>query len=62
VVEKFAGIFGPWVFARVIGITGSSRVAILAVVVFFVVGGTLLHFVDVERGQLEARAAEAGAA
>jgi UMF1 family MFS transporter len=59
VVEKFAGIFGPWVFARVIGVTGSSRVAILAVAVFFFVGGGLLHFVDVEKGQQEARAAEA---
>ncbi|MFN8653104.1 MAG: MFS transporter [Gemmatimonadales bacterium] len=59
VVEKFAGIFGPWVFARVIGVTGSSRAAILAVVVFFFVGGALLHFVDVEKGQREARAAEA---
>jgi UMF1 family MFS transporter len=59
VVEKFAGIFGPWIFARVIGVTGSSRVAILAVVAFFIVGGTLLHFVDVEQGQREARAAEA---
>ncbi len=59
VVEKFAGIFGPWVFARVIGVTGSSRSAILAIVVFFVIGGTLLHFVDVEKGQAEARAAEA---
>lgn len=59
VVEKFAGIFGPWVFARVIGVTGSSRAAILAVVIFFVIGGTLLHFVDVEQGQREARTAEA---
>jgi UMF1 family MFS transporter len=58
VVEKFAGIFGPLVFARVIGATGSSRVAILAIVIFFVVGGGLLHFVDVETGQREARAAE----
>jgi MFS transporter, UMF1 family len=59
VVEKFAGIFGPWIFARVIGATGSSRVAILTVLVFFLVGGTLLHFVDVDRGKAEARAAEA---
>jgi UMF1 family MFS transporter len=62
VVEKFAGIFGPWVFARVIGATGSSRVAILAIVVFFLIGGSLLHFVDVEQGQGEARAAEAAEA
>ncbi len=59
VVEKFAGIFGPLIFARVIGITGSSRIAILAIVAFFVVGGALLHFVDVEEGQRAARAAEA---
>jgi UMF1 family MFS transporter len=58
VVEKFAGIFGPLVFARVIGLTGSSRVAILAIVAFFVVGGALLHFVDVEAGQRAAREAE----
>ena len=62
VVEKFAGIFGPLVFARVIGATGSSRAAILAIVAFFVVGGALLHFVDVEEGQRAARAAEGAAA
>jgi UMF1 family MFS transporter len=61
VVEKFAGIFGPWIFARVIGVTGSSRVAILVVAVFFVVGGSLLHFVDVELGQRQAREAELAA-
>ncbi|HWA16533.1 MAG TPA: MFS transporter [Gemmatimonadales bacterium] len=59
VVEKFAGIFGPWIFARVIGVTGSSRYAILAIVAFFVVGGLLLHLVDVEKGFAEARSAEA---
>ena len=58
VVEKFAGIFGPLVFARVIGATGSSREAILAIIAFFVVGGIVLHFVDVEAGQREAREAE----
>jgi UMF1 family MFS transporter len=61
VVEKFAGIFGPWIFARVIGATGSSRQAILAVAAFFIVGGALLHFVDVPEGQREARAAEGAA-
>jgi len=58
VVEKFAGIFGPAVFAQVIAVTGSSRTAILSIVLFFVVGGVLLHFVDVEEGQRMARAAE----
>jgi UMF1 family MFS transporter len=55
VVEKFAGIFGPAVFSIAIALTGSSRSALLSVIAFFVVGGTLLHFVDVGRGQLEAR-------
>jgi UMF1 family MFS transporter len=58
VVEKFAGIFGPAVFAQVIAVTGSSRAAILSIVAFFVLGGTLLHFVNVEDGQRAARAAE----
>ncbi len=55
VVEKFAGIFGPLLFAQVIALTGSSRNAILAVIAFFVLGGALLYFVDVEAGQREAR-------
>ena len=59
VVEKFAGIFGPALFAQVIALTGSSRGAILSVIAFFVVGGVLLHFVDVEQGQQAAREAEA---
>jgi len=58
VVEKFAGIFGPALFAQVIVLTGSSRAAILSVAAFFVVGGTMLHFVDVAKGQAAARAAE----
>jgi UMF1 family MFS transporter len=59
VVEKFAGIFGPALFAQVIALTGSSRGAILSIIAFFVVGGVLLHFVDVEQGQRAAREAEA---
>lgn len=59
VVEKFAGIFGPAIFASTIAVTGSSRNAILSVIAFFVVGGFLLFFVDVETGQAAARAAEA---
>ncbi|HYG69302.1 MAG TPA: MFS transporter, partial [Anaeromyxobacteraceae bacterium] len=42
VTEKFAGIFVPAVFALAIGLTGSSRAAILSVIAFFVVGGALL--------------------
>ena len=59
VFSKFAGIFGPLLFAFMIGRTGSGRFGILSVIAFFVVGGILLLFVDVEEGQAAARAEEA---
>jgi UMF1 family MFS transporter len=61
VSEKFAGIFGPAIFAAAIALTGSSRAAILSVIGFFVAGAALLARVDVAGGQREARAAEAAA-
>ena len=61
VAEKFAGIFGPAVFAGTIAATGSSRMAVLSVIAFFAVGALILLKVDVEAGQREARAAEAAA-
>ena len=59
VFEKFAGIFGPALFGVTVAMTGSSRSAVLSVIAFFLVGGTLLHFVDPAEGQRVARAAEA---
>jgi len=59
VADKFAGIFGPAVFAATIAVTGSSRLAVLSVIGFFAVGALLLLLVDVGAGQREARAAEA---
>ena len=59
VVEKFAGIFGPLIFAATLAISGSSRNALLSVIGFFLVGGTLLHFVDVKEGQQAVRDLEA---
>ena len=55
VFEKFAGILGPAIFWLTITLTGSSRNAILSVIAFFVIGGTLLYFVNVEEGQRVAR-------
>jgi UMF1 family MFS transporter len=60
IFEKFAGIFGPVLFDLTITVTGTSRNAILSVIAFFVAGAVLLHFVDVDAGQREARAAELG--
>ncbi|HEY9448470.1 MAG TPA: MFS transporter, partial [Gemmatimonadaceae bacterium] len=60
VFEKFASIFGPLLFAVTIALTGSSRSAILSVIVFFIVGTALLARVDVAEGQRAARAADLG--
>jgi MFS transporter, UMF1 family len=62
VFEKFAGIFGPLIFAGTIAATGSSRNAILSVIAFFAVGAAILAFVDLEEGQREAQAADAATA
>ena len=61
VFERYAGVLGPAVFALVVSYTGTGRNAILAVLVFFVVGAALLIPVDVEAGRRDAREAEAAA-
>ena len=53
--SKFAGILGPMLFGLVSQSMGSSRLAIVALVVFFVAGGGLLLLVDVEEGIRVAR-------
>ncbi len=60
VLEKFAGVAGPALFATVHGLTGESRQAILSIIAFFVIGGLLLTRVDVEAGRAAARRAESG--
>jgi len=60
VFEKFSSIFGPLLFAVTIERTGSSRAAILSVIVFFAVGAAVLSLVRVEEGQRIAREAERG--
>lgn len=59
VFEKFGGILGPLLFGIAIGQSGSSRVAILSVVAFFIVGGAVLAMVNVKEGENAARAADA---
>jgi UMF1 family MFS transporter len=61
VFEKFAGIFGPLIFAGTIAATGSSRNAILSVIAFFAVGAAILAFVDLEEGKRVAVAGDAAA-
>jgi UMF1 family MFS transporter len=58
VFEKFGGILGPLAFAVASQVSGSSREAILSVIVFFVVGAWLLSMVDEKAGAATARAAD----
>ncbi len=60
IMEKFSAIFGPIIFAAVAVSSGSSRPAVLSIVVFFVVGGYLLTRVNLPEGRR--RAAEEDAA
>jgi len=55
--SKFASILGPLVFALLIDLTGSNRLAILALATFFVAGLWLLAGVNVERGRARIGAA-----
>lgn len=48
--SKFAGIAGPVLFAVVGQLTGSSRLSIVALVIFFIGGILLLTRVDEEEG------------
>jgi UMF1 family MFS transporter len=59
VMEKFSSFLGPLIFALAAATFGSSRPAILALIVFFVVGGWLLMRVDVEAGRRLAQAEDA---
>lgn len=59
IFEKFAGVAGPTIFGLLIAATGSPRLGILSVIGFFLVGGTILAFVDVEEGRRVAREEEA---
>ena len=59
--SKFAGIVGPLLFAEVGRIAGSSRLSIVALIIFFIVGGILLSQVDEQEGIRVARAEDAAA-
>ncbi len=59
VMEKFAAILGPLLFGLAGTLFGSSRPAVLSLIVLFIVGGILLMLVDVEAGRRVARAEDA---
>jgi UMF1 family MFS transporter len=51
VSAKFAGIFGPLIFGLVGRFAGSSRLSILSLIGFFIIGILLLRLVDVNEGR-----------
>src|SRR5439155_7009613 len=46
VFEKFGQVFGPLVFAAAVTLFGSSRTAVISVVLFFLAGAIVLTRVD----------------
>ena len=54
VSSKFAGIIGPFVFGLVGQLTGSSRLSVVALVVFFIGGGMILFTVNEKEGRARA--------
>jgi MFS transporter, UMF1 family len=61
VMDKFAGMVGPTVFGFVAATTGSGRLGILSIILFFLVGALVLWTVDVDEGRRIAREAQAQA-
>ncbi|MEE9183843.1 MAG: hypothetical protein V3U39_05110 [Acidimicrobiia bacterium] len=59
-MSKFSALVGPLIFFTAVQIFGSSRPAVLFIVVFFIAGGLLLRSVDVEDGKQIAAAMDAG--
>lgn len=55
VFDRFAGIFGPLLFALAVSFTGEVRNAVLPLLGFFVVGGAILLRVDVDEGRRAVR-------
>lgn len=60
ILEKFAGIFGPLIFALTSAALPAAKqhFAVLTITPFFLIGGLLLWLVNVPRGQARARALE----
>lgn len=61
VMSKFSAIVGPLLFTAAVAVFGSSRPAVLGLIVFFVLGIYLLAGVDETEGRRVAREADAEA-
>ncbi len=60
VMDKFSSLIGPLMFAAAGFYFGSSRPAVLSLILLFVLGGWLLTRVDVEAGKRVAQSESAG--
>ena len=58
IFSKFSAIWGPITFAVIRQVTGSSRLSIVSLIIFFIAGLILLSFVDEKKAR---KAKEAGA-
>jgi UMF1 family MFS transporter len=52
VMEKLATAFGPFSYGLIEAITGSMRISLIALAVYFVVGIILLSTVKIPRGEV----------
>ena len=52
--DKVAAMLGPLVYGGLVLLTGQTRLALLSLTIFFVLGGVLLSFVNVGRGRADA--------
>lgn len=59
VFGKVAGILGPALFALIVSLTGTGRIAIASLALFFVIGILILSRVNIEEGRRVAREEDA---
>ena len=62
IMSRFSAIIGPLLFTAAVVIFGSSRPAVLGLIVFFLVGILILARVDEDEGRQVAREADEAAA
>ena len=48
---KFAAVIGPALMGYISFVTGNPRLGILSVLSLFIIGGVILYFVDIEKGE-----------
>ena len=51
VFSKFSAIWGPAIFGIIKQVTGSSRISIVSLIVFFIVGFIMLMFVNIDKAR-----------